>query len=286
MALTWTVGAAAPSNYPTGVTAAAIGTRIYVMGGNEPSGRAFCYESATDTWSEIAPIPTPCKYGAAAAVDGKIYHIGGLTVGGAGIATIYAYDPATNTWGTVFTMPTMRFGHNAVTVDNSIHIVSGSAATHYRYTPSTNTFEALTSMPARRQYSAATVFNGGIYVVGGQPDTGTYDKVERYDIASKVWETRPKLTYENYAFGAAAVSDRIIAAGGYSNRTRVQAIAPDGTVTQETPLANNGAGSTTVSIGNDVFVIGGDTTPLRVQRTSVATAPPPSPLGGWGAIPI
>src|SRR5262245_34860983 len=57
---TWETRAPFPIE-ATEVAAAAIGTRVYVLGGFLPSGassnRMFVYEAQRDTWAERAPLP-------------------------------------------------------------------------------------------------------------------------------------------------------------------------------------------------------------------------------------
>ncbi len=90
--------------------AASDGMKVYVVGGNvggKPSRRVWLYDVASDSWSEIAPMPgNPRVQPVAAFTDGKLYVWGGfagrtaeaepsLELGG------LCYDPATETWSEV-----------------------------------------------------------------------------------------------------------------------------------------------------------------------------------------
>jgi N-acetylneuraminic acid mutarotase len=68
---------------------------------------AFALTSAdsakANTWTRKADIPTPRKAHSTAAVDGKIYVIGGLATdtsynNSGAIPAVEEYDPATDTW--------------------------------------------------------------------------------------------------------------------------------------------------------------------------------------------
>ena len=50
------------------------------------------YDVSTDSWIRKAPMPTPRSNFKAAAVDGKIYAIGGRTWGPIFISTVEEYD--------------------------------------------------------------------------------------------------------------------------------------------------------------------------------------------------
>src|SRR5262249_56227358 len=64
--------------------------KIYAFGGFkrpgsgppawEPIANAWEYDPAADSWKELAPMPTKRGAAAAAALNGKIYVIGGATV--------------------------------------------------------------------------------------------------------------------------------------------------------------------------------------------------------------
>jgi N-acetylneuraminic acid mutarotase len=100
---------------PRAFFAAATGSdgRIYVIGGITdfdhivPSVQS--YDPPSDTWSSVAPAPTP-RYGLAAAVgaDGTIYAFGGNTGTSTFVDTVEAYHPSTDTWSSIAPMPAAR----------------------------------------------------------------------------------------------------------------------------------------------------------------------------------
>src|SRR5207253_2843974 len=50
------------------------------------------------TWTALAPMPTARQEVAAAALDGRIFVIGGLGAGAEPVATVEVYDPGTDRW--------------------------------------------------------------------------------------------------------------------------------------------------------------------------------------------
>src|SRR5262249_12590832 len=158
------------------------------------------YDPTTNSWSTGAPMPTARTGLVAAAVNGKVYAIGGLVngplfTGAPTVCSIYYYVCYT------FTML------------NTLEI----------YDPVTNTWTAGAPMPTARGNLAAAVVNGKIYAIGG---SGTYTDfqagtnvvatfdalatVEAYDPATDTWSSAP-LGPGGTGLAAAAVNGKIYA---------------------------------------------------------------------------
>src|SRR5262245_63967740 len=62
---------------------AAVGETLYAVGGfagSEPSAAVEAYDTRTDGWSPVAPLPKASHHVMVAAVDGLVYAVGGLGV--------------------------------------------------------------------------------------------------------------------------------------------------------------------------------------------------------------
>src|SRR5689334_25179852 len=82
----------------TEVAAAALGEKIYVLGGFGKGGDLVEeYDTAANRWRRRAPLPRLLHHIGAAAVGGKIYVIGGYS-SGASMDTVYEYDTAADRW--------------------------------------------------------------------------------------------------------------------------------------------------------------------------------------------
>jgi hypothetical protein len=103
--------------------AAAIGDRIYVVGGRAPSNTPAleAYAPATNTWERLPDMPTSRGGLAAAALNGKLYVFGGEIPGV--FPHTEEYDPVQRRWRRVADMPTPRHGMGAVTVGDGIHVM-------------------------------------------------------------------------------------------------------------------------------------------------------------------
>ena len=193
--------------------AAAVGDRIYVVGGATTQpwakenflsfatpqrglGTVQAYDPKTNSWRELMPMPTPRNHAAIGAVNGKIYVIGGR-VGAAFIslasdtAIVEVYDPATDTWGT----PGAR-------------------------------------MPTTRSALAYGVYNNRIYIAGGEYQDPTQQTVfrtfEEYDPASNTWSILPAMAIARHGVAAAVIGNRFYAVSGdvQSSGTGVEVSTP------------------------------------------------------------
>jgi N-acetylneuraminic acid mutarotase len=191
---TWKALAPMPTKRGSPV-AVAVGGKIYVIGGaatpaNQPEvtavhpakphvvlGTVEEYDPATNTWRARTPMPTPRNHAVGAAVNGKVYVIGGR-VGGAfiGIAAdidvVEEYDPATDRWG----------------------------ATRAR-------------MPTPRSAMAGGVHDGRIYISGGEGQTGvymmTFRSLEAYDPAANRWTVLPNMPVSRHGLAGAVVGNEL-----------------------------------------------------------------------------
>lgn len=167
---------------------------LYVMGGRTSVGGPCTgpamdtverYDIATDTWTTVAPLPSPRSDLAAVARGGKIYVFGGcnLTVV-EGVPTavfsseVDVYNPNTNTWTPLAPMPTARASLVADIVGNLIFAIDGINAASANatldinevYNVAHNTWvnDGAPDLTARGE--AGVVSHGGrIYVLGGGP---------------------------------------------------------------------------------------------------------------------
>jgi N-acetylneuraminic acid mutarotase len=135
----------------------ASGTCLYAIGGwNGAAVLATVeqYNPATNTWSTLAPMPTP-RGGLAAAAGAHVYAVGGYDNIGTALATLEQYNPPTNTWATLTSMPTARSYLGAAAFNGNVYALGGYngtyLATFERYNVSSNTWATLTSMPTARE---------------------------------------------------------------------------------------------------------------------------------------
>jgi PKD repeat protein len=162
---------------------ATVNGKLYVLAGSyntddgqQQTDRVQIYDPATDSWTEGAPKPTPIYLPAAAAVDGKIYVMGGRTPGDGGGPTNKneCYDPATNTWTTKKNIPVAVRGHVCTGIGTKVYLWGGNTSAYQKtvriYDTVADTWSvAPFQLPDFFAYGNA-VFNpvkNQVYLVGG-----------------------------------------------------------------------------------------------------------------------
>jgi N-acetylneuraminic acid mutarotase len=173
--------------------AVSVGDKIYVLGGatvlpgatavhpaqpHYSVGAVEEYDIATNSWRSRASLPTPRNHAVGAAVNGKIYVIGGrvggafVSSGSSNVGVVEEYDPAADRWGA----PKAR-------------------------------------MPSARSAMAAGVYQGRIYVTGGEGQDYrsmfTWRALEAYDPASNTWSTLPSMPVSRHGLAGATVANRL-----------------------------------------------------------------------------
>ncbi len=156
--------------------------KIYVIGGIAGTGgsrkaltKVGIYDSASDSWSEGQPLPTPKQGGTAAIVQGKIYVIGGRTgAGDTGQPTksVDIYDPQKNSWASGKAMTEAKTGIQSTVIDNKIYVVGGAARSKATnsievYDPATETWSKMPSMKHPRTGHCVCSTGKNIFIIGG-----------------------------------------------------------------------------------------------------------------------
>lgn len=176
----WSQGADLPA--PRAAHAlVAVGDRIIAAGGVGPdSTQLWAYDPAADRWTVLpAPLPTAREHLTAAAVDGRLYVVGGRWAGQGNLPTVEVYDPATGRWTRGRDMPTPRGGLTAAALGGRIHVTGGEELSgartfpqHEAYSPATDAWTTLPALPTARHGLASAAVAGRWYVLGGGAQAG------------------------------------------------------------------------------------------------------------------
>ena len=124
---------------------AVLDSLIYAVGGRNQndfgqlvnSGKLEAYSPAGNRWYTLPDMPTPRGGLAAAAMNGKLYALGGeyFGAGGTGVfAQNEEYGSATGTWRAVQGLPTPRHGMQAITVGDTVFVIGGGPVAGYGVT--------------------------------------------------------------------------------------------------------------------------------------------------------
>jgi N-acetylneuraminic acid mutarotase len=190
---------------------------------------------AQGVWTTRAPAPTKRTEVAAAAVNGKIYVVGGFSEPSLSNLTNLAitnaveeYDPAANTWAARASLPVGLHHTGIATLGGRIYVAGGftksllsvwsPVATLYRFDPEGNTWTTLAPMPTARGALAMTEIGGQLLAIGGYTETGNSAAVERYDPTTNTWTAAAPLPTARDHLAVVTVSGRVYAIGGRLNR--------------------------------------------------------------------
>lgn len=182
------------------------------------------YDPATDRWRARAPLPRALTHVGLAALDGKIYSIGGFLrdVHQEAQADAFVYNPATNQWSALPPLPAPRGSVGIVALNGKIHAIGGRdptkqvQAAHWIFDPVKRTWASAAPLPVARDHLAALAVNGKIHVMGGR--TADYTAVtayhDVYDPATDTWSPAPPLPTPRSAMAATLYKNMIVVFGG------------------------------------------------------------------------
>ncbi|SEQ89147.1 N-acetylneuraminic acid mutarotase [Nitrosomonas sp. Nm51] len=233
-------------------------------------------------WSQGAPAPSERTEIAAAALDGKIYVVGGFNRPSLGSILDFAisrnvevYDPAANSWSVSTPMPEGRHHTGIAALDGFLYVIGGFAKsgltvwhavnTVYQYNPATQTWSERAPMPTARGALGVTVYQGRIYAIGGYDGTQNTGATEIYDPATDSWSIAAPLSAPRDHLAIAAANSKIYAIGGRSNlkyrqnTSVVEAYDPATNQWQfkaNLPTARSGIGAGVID--GHIYVLGGE----------------------------
>lgn len=212
--------------------AAAVGSHVYVMGGDPcaETGSVEAFDTVGGTWSSRAALPTPRHDGAAVAVNGKVYVLGGAQCFVA-TNTVEVYDPIANSWSSRAAMPVPRFVHAAAAIGDKIYVVGGwddnfnnVLQLHVYDTVGNSWTTAATVLPAPRSQLAAVGLGGSLYAIGGTATAEEPDIVV-FNPATNTWTAKAALAPQGRYNHAAVVLNNSIYTLGGTSRTPTASLA-------------------------------------------------------------
>src|SRR5262249_50879143 len=136
-----------------------------------------------NSWQSLAYART-VQSPAMAAIDGKVYLVGGLE-GGLVNTRADVYDPRSNVWSGLPPMKVARYAATAVGLNGLLYVIGGYTANAAPvpsvevYNPTTNTWRTVSDMPTARFWVGSGAVGGKVYAVGGH-GTGPLTTTEAY----------------------------------------------------------------------------------------------------------
>lgn len=210
---------------------AAVGSRVYAIGGlvSEfdslvPRAVTEAYDVAADSWiRDYASPPKPRWYAGCAALDGKIYVIGGTADGNTCLSQVDRFDPSTNTWDTVAPLPWPRSSLAGCEYGGRIYAIGGYSTSLgfqksvARFTPDSGLghWDIVDSLNTRRANAGAAVAAGWMCTVGGV----YFSDLKSFEFSGGGWWVKSSRYMNSPRNGAAAVGygEWLCAIGGQNN---------------------------------------------------------------------
>nr|NQU89653.1 hypothetical protein [Bacteroidota bacterium] len=271
--IVWKQLASLPEGYYSGEAVTLDNEIYFVAGRNDKSVTSFFYKfnPKTNQWIKLADVPNPAINLALAAVNGKIYAIGGDRFQNAN----REYDPQADSWKIIEPMPTARQHIDCGIFDNTILIMGGLTSwenistKNEAYDVLSNSWSEKAAIPSLRNNAAVVSLGPLIYVIGG---AGTKDNiwgeiltVETYNVNSNEWVQKNDLPLLLFKPGAVVVNNEIVVLGGQTLingkddcSKKVLTYKPQTDEWMETtPLPAKNVFFGCTSIGNKIYVIGG-----------------------------
>jgi N-acetylneuraminic acid mutarotase len=209
----WSAGRDMPT-LRSGTMAAALGDRIYVMGGGfkQPDGKFVffrkveVYDPRTDSWSEGPDLLMPHDYPSTVVHEDSIYIFGGhhpdATQAGPltdpGFAFCERLDLRRGRWEEIPPLPTPRFATAAVAAGGRIRVLGGAGYrpegfTNYAlgesFDPVKNRWEEeKITLPWSAAGLGACLLDGRIFIAGGFDGETVHKRTAAWDPVQKRWE--------------------------------------------------------------------------------------------------
>jgi N-acetylneuraminic acid mutarotase len=188
-------------SYPA---SAEIEGKIYVAAGmvgetGKPLDFLERFDPARNQWTSLTPLPQAFSAAAGAALDGRLWVVGGDNSPEADGRQVYSYDPARNRWRAEPRLPGVRMNLAAVAFRGKLYAIGGLDPVHptrtvFVYDPRRRRWSEGTPMPVALHAHSASVYRGEIWVFGGRDRTVARQRgVWIYNVDDRRWRAGPSL---------------------------------------------------------------------------------------------
>jgi N-acetylneuraminic acid mutarotase len=231
-------------------------------------------DGSSGSWTPLPPLSAgPRQETGVAALDGKIYVIGGFDRAGVVVPIVEAYDAAARSWSSVAPFPRPIHHANAAAVGGKIYVVGGlgdalfrAIGDVYAYDPATNGWTPKASLPSGHERGAGgvAVIGTKIYVAGGLRNGNSVADFTSYDTASNEHATLPALAQATDHLVGGAVGGIVYAIGGRFNGItsllgNVVAFDPAaGSWSDKAPMITARGGAAAAVVRDRIVVAGGE----------------------------
>lgn len=196
---------------------------LAACGGTEPGTEAgpAPQRSEAGGWRTLQSAPSERTEVAAAAVENRIYVMGGFVAPGRTVATVEVYDTTSDSFSRGPDLPIAVNHAMATALDGVIYLLGGyqgetglTAPTDRVFALREDRWEELAPMPEVRAAAGAAAIGGKIYVAGGVGPDGLARDTLVLDPAAGTWSTAPGVPTPREHLGVATDGERLYVVGG------------------------------------------------------------------------
>eukprot|EP00057_Strongylocentrotus_purpuratus_P016807 XP_011671281.1 PREDICTED: kelch-like protein diablo isoform X1 [Strongylocentrotus purpuratus] len=242
---------------------------IYCVGGMDSTGHSLSHVERLNLLSGRVSIEasmnTPRSGVGVAALDGKLYAIGGND-GGKYLSTVEMFDPATRMWHRVASMHQVRRYHSVAILDRQLFAVGGYDGstvldTVEAYDPRTNRWRRIASLEGKRRHAGVAALHDCMYATGGSNGTLYLQECEKYDLRMNKWLPIASLSSKRGGGGLGAVGGRLYASGGYDGQANLNTVEryypEEDRWTFMAPMLECRSGHGVSVLGSTMYAVGG-----------------------------
>ena len=245
-----------------------------------PSASSSASSAVDSFWTTGFPMPTARSEIAGAALNDKIYIIGGFDETGRSSSSVQVYDASVGEWvtttatattKTVAPLPEPLDHAAAASYNGKLYVVGGGYLNRgdlsnklFIYDPTTNKWTEGKDMPSARGALTANFINGTLYAVGGVDASGAVSDNWAYNPVTNTWTEKAPLPTAREHLTSVVVDDKLYVIGGRTSgmATNVDAnevynpITDNWTVLESMPSQRGGLAS--AAANGSIYVFGGE----------------------------
>ncbi|TFG61145.1 MAG: hypothetical protein E4H36_10915 [Spirochaetales bacterium] len=252
-------------------SAAAVGDRIYIIGGRDREGQVFGEIYRADPGKrrlkKTARLPSP-RFGAGvAALGNKIFIVGGFD-GRTYFDDILVFDTGTGKVERLGSLPTVRCFGSLAASDSMLYYAGGwdgekQTAEILALNPADGESSILARLPTAREHLSSVYFRDKLYFFGGIDAEGRYlSEILSFDPSGREVMYEGELPYPLARSMAAVLDGSIILAGGWEGRKLPEVLTlelsdPAFSVDELMQLPQGVSDSPVVPLMGRLYIIGG-----------------------------
>lgn len=220
-------------------------------------------------WTDLPPLPTSRQEVGVAALEDRVYVIGGILADRSATGLVERFDAAKNRWETVSPLPEgTRLHHiGATSIDGGIFSIGGlddgfrAAASVFAFDPTAGAWTQVADLPRARGAMGVAVDGGRIYAAGGQDGSTSFRDFTAYLPDEDRWIELPEMPTARNHLAAVALSGLVYAISGRASGLRAEVEVYDPASNDwstVSPILTPRGGIAAATLGGRIFVFGGE----------------------------